>query len=199
MKRTIVSLLLVLIVLVTGVCACAEQAVPSVIVSQVIVPKGETTVPVDSGFIVALTVLQEETVEKQVFDEIVAVAQNENETVSSYFGEEVMTNAAVYLPEDLDVATLVMDEFFVLTEENYKAEYGDVTATFEFVTPYEDGTVLVAMVGVLPDENAGEDAEIEWVPFEAVASEGKVQVSFTQEILETLKVQKCVFALLRAE
>lgn len=204
-KRTIVSLLLAVLLLTASVGAFAEQvtpsitvadqATPSVTVAQIVAPTGETAVADD--FIVALNAIQEETEEKKVFDEIAAFV--EAEPVATYFGEEAMTAAAEYLPAELDVSTLVMDEFFLLTAENYDEAYGDVVATFEFVTPYEDETVLLAMVGILPGENAEEDAAITWIPLQAVASEGKVQITFTQEIFDALKENKCVCALLRAE
>lgn len=198
MKRTIASLLIA--VLLMSVCAFAETAAPSVTISQVIVPVGD--VEIAENFVVALTPVAEETQEKKVFDEIAAFVAEE--PIATYFGEEVMTTAAAYLPEEFDANTLVMDEFFVLTEENYDVAYGDVAATFEFVTPYEDGAVLLAMVGILPAEadaeaTEAEEAAITWIPLQAVVSEGKVQVSFTQEILEMLKDNKCVCALLRAD
>ena len=193
MKRTISVLLAVLLMM--SMFAFAETAAPSVTVSQVIVPK--TDVVIAEDFTVALTVLAEESVEKKVFDEIVAVA--ETAPVAEYFGEEVMTSVAAILPAEINVESLVMDEFFALSEENYDATYGDVDATFEFVTVYPDETVLVALVGILPAEDAAEDAEITWVAQEAVVTEGKVAVTFTQDVFESMAENQCVFALLRAE
>lgn len=194
MKRIIVLLLIAMQLI--SMCALAETVRPSITVSQMLIPVGDVTV--GEEFVVALLAIGEETEEKMLFDEIASFVLEA--PIATYFGEEVMTTAAVYLPEGFDANTLVMDEFFVLTEENYEEIYGDVAATFEFITPYEDDTVLIAMVGVLPAEvtdEATEEAAITWIPLQAVVTEGKVQISFTQEIFEMLKENKCVFALLR--
>ena len=196
MKKMIATLLIAMLLM--SACAFAETAAPSITISQIIVPTGGVEVAED--FVVALKVVAEETEEKKVLDEIIAFVVEE--PVATYFGEEVMTVAAAYLPEELDNSTLVMDEFFVLEEENYDENYGDVTATFEFVTPYEDGAVLIAMIGVLPTEEAlaeNEEAAITWIPIPAVAAEGKVQITFTQDVFTSLQNNKCVCALLRAE
>ena len=200
MKRTIASLLI--LILIMSACAFAETVAPSVTVSQILVPTGNVEIADD--FVVVLNTIAEDSAEKKVFDEIEAFVAEE--PVADYFGEEVMTAAAEYLPEEFDTTALVVDEFFALSEENYAADYGDVTASFEFITPYEDGTVLLAMVGILPDEEVvtteegeTEEAAITWIPQQAVVSEGKVQISFTQEILEMLKNNNCVCALLRAD
>ena len=66
------------------------------------------------------------------------------------------------------------------------------------MTAYEEGTVLLAMVGILPAE--GEDAEIVWIPMPTEVLEGgKVKITFTQETLELLNENQAVLALLRAE
>jgi len=186
--------LVVALMLLLSVCAFATEAAPSVTISQVVVPSADVVIAED--FVVKLTVIPEETKEKEVFDEIVAFIAEE--PVATYFGEEVMTVAVEYLPEELDTSTLVVDEFFMLTEENYDESYGEVTAAFEFVTPYEEGTVLIAMIGVMPSEDA-EEAEITWIPAPAVASEGKVQITFTEEVFAMMQENNCVCALLRAE
>lgn len=232
MKRMIASFLIV--VMLMSVCAFAETAAPSVTISQVIIPTGKVEVAED--FKVTLKVVEKGTKEEKVFEKIQNVVTVAEKPVAEYFGEEVMTAAVEVIAaavanvlaekiesgalesgafafdafdaETFDTSSLVMDEFFMLSEENYDAEYGDVTAVFEFVTPYEDDALLIAMVGILPNEEAeAEEAEAEeteddgitWIPQQAVASEGKVHISFTQETLELLKDHQCVVALLRAE
>ena len=211
MKKTIAFLLAIVMML--TVCAFAESAKPSITISQIIAPSNNAAIAED--FVIKLVAVQEESQEKVVFDEIVEFVTVQNEPVANYFGEEVMTAAAEYLPEELDIATLVVDEFFQLTEENYEESYGEVTATFQFVTPYEDGTTLIAMVGVLPkdataedqadaanaaaSEESTEESAMIWIPIPAVASEGLVQITFTEEVFAMLKENQCVCALLRAE
>jgi len=106
-----------------------------------------------------------------------------------------------------------MDEFFPLKEEGYATEYGDVEAIFEFLTVYEDETVLVALVGILPtdDEIAAAEAALEegeeldeqaliaWYPQNAVVEEGKVRITFTEDVLTLLADHDAVMALLRGD
>lgn len=188
-----IACVLVTLMMLTMACGAFAEATPSVTLGEIVVPAG---VAYSEDFSISMTAIKPDTVEAAVFEEIASFV--ETEKVTAYFGEEVMITAQQYLPEELDVSALVMDELFPLETEGYEATYGDVEAVFEFVTAYEEGTVLLAMVGILPAE--GEDAEIVWVPMPAEVLEGgKVKITFTQVTLELLNENQAVLALLRAE
>lgn len=198
MNKNIVCVVLAMVMMLSF-CAFAEEvAVPSVTLGALTAPEGVTY---EEGFTVYVTPVAEDSQEKVVLDEIVAFV--ETATVAEYFGEETMTAAAAYLPEELDVAALQLDEFFPLEQEGYNAEYGDVEAVFEFLTEYEDDTTLIAMVGILPVEGevdeTGAEVGITWLPMAAEAVEGKVKITFTQEMFEKMADREAVIAILRAD
>lgn len=191
MNKNIICVVLAMVMMLSF-CAFAEEvAVPSVTLGALVAPAGVTY---EEGFTVYVTPVAEDSQEKVVLDEIVAFV--ETAPVAEYFGEETMAAAAAYLPENVDAATLQLDEFFPLKEEGYVAEYGDVEAVFEFMTEYEDNSALIAMVGILPVEG---ETEITWLPMAAEAVEGKVKIVFTQEVMEMLAEREAVMAILRAE
>lgn len=191
MNKNIICVVLAMVMMLSF-CAFAEEvAVPSVTLGALTAPEGVTY---EEGFTVYVTPVAEDSQEKVVLDEIVAFV--ESDVVANYFGEETMTAAAAYLPEALDVTALELDEFFPLEQEGYVAEYGDVEAVFEFLTEYEDDTILIAMVGILPVEG---ETEITWLPMAAEAVEGKVKITFTQEMFEKMAGREAVIAVLRAD
>lgn len=144
--------------------------------------------------------------EMQVFEQIFNTVIVEEKPVAEYFGEEVMAQAVAQLPEELATTmateSLVIDEFFALGQQNYEEDYGDITAAFEFATSYEDNTLLVALVGILPTVEEGveiDQSAIVWIPLPAVANGGLVEINFTQDVMLQLDQNNCVLALLRAE
>lgn len=198
MKRNIICVLLALVMMLSACCAYAEQveeAVPSKTVADLTVAEGTE---VEETVVIAVAAVEAETEEAQVFEEIAAVA--EESSVVEYFNLDAQAQIQEALPEFTDMSSLEMDEFFALDQEGYDAEHGDVTATFEFVTPYEENTVLVAMVGLLPnaEDEAAEEAEIVWYAQQATVVDGKVQIIFTQEVLTLMQQQEAVLALLRS-
>jgi len=202
MNKRIVSIMLVLAMLACAACAFAAEskAVPSITVGQLVAPvvsNTETAVKYDESFAIFVKPVAEESKQAVVLQEITAVVEAQAPVVT-FFNEEVVATVAEMLPEETDLSTLVMDEFFPLEVEGYVNEYGDVTAAFEFVTEYEDETVLIVLVGVLPNEGDPE-AEIVWYPIEATVAEGKVYIAFTEEILAQMADREAVMTVLRAE
>ena len=79
------------------------------------------------------------------------------------------------LPEEAD--NFDMNEFVGIAVLNYKPEYGDVTATLEFGTPYQAGQKIY------PVTNIGG----EWTAETAEAQEdGTVKITFTAEELQKM-------------
>ena len=217
--KKVILVAMVVCMLFSAVAFANDEAVPSITVGVITLPESVTDSDAE-GLAVYVTPVQENKVESKIFENIVKVA--EETSVKEYFGEEVMKEVANFLPleilpvdvekvetmADLEKVNIQIDEFFALNEEGYKAEYGELDVTFEFVTQYEEEDVLVAMIGILPedckteyeeDEELEEELEIQWIPVETAVVEGKVQVKLTEEILTMISERNVVFALLRVE
>ena len=69
-------------------------------------------------------------------------------------------------------------------------EYGAVTATMVFSTPYEEGQQVAVLVGIVT-ENADGTQSVAWQVFDGVGTsvaEGSgIEVTFTPEILEQVQ------------
>lgn len=189
MKKTIVCMFMALVMVLCMGTVLAEEAVSSVTIAELVQPAENTY---DEGFTVFVTVLQPETAEMVIFEELKESAKA-GQTAAEYFGEEVMAAAKAVVAENVSLDNLQVDEFFPLEQAGYKAEYGAVKATFQFATEYAEGTVLVAMIGIV-----GENGEITWIPLNAEVVEGKVQIDFTEEAMQQIAENKAVIALLRA-
>lgn len=120
--------------------------------------------------------------------------------ISEFLGEEAVVLAQPLLPEDADPAGLMLDELYQLIVSGYDLAYGDISAAFEFVTEYEEDIVLLAAAGLLPAEDA-EDQAILWLPMQAEVVEGRVQIQLSAQALETANAgqQTVAFALLQLE
>lgn len=194
--RNAIIMLLVIAMLALPFGACAEQAVPSITISDVVnvvdTVATASGVEVSEGFLVELTEKSEQA--EAVFSEVMNVVQ-QNKPVVEFFGEEVIANAIaeVKLPVEVKSENLKLDEFFTLNVANYEEVYNDVEVVFEFVTQYKEETTLLAMVGIITADG------IVWIPLQAEVIDGQVKVLFTQDVLQKVMVSEAVFSLLRAE
>lgn len=195
MKKIVSVLLVVLLIASCALAEAANPARPSMTVATVVTPAGSAVAA--EGLVITLNNLKPETKEQKVLEEIAVFV--EEKPVVEYFGEEAMAAVVEILPETVATEKLVLDEIFVLDVEGYDSGFGDVEAVFEFATTYEDDTVLVVMVGIMPED--GTEGEIIWVPLQASVKDGKVNVSFTQDVLEAVQGNsgRVVLSLLRAD
>ena len=107
--------------------------------------------------------------QQEILTQITEIVQTQSQPVVEYFAPEVVESVQQLLPEETDVSTLQMDEFFQLKVEGYvptasasdkqpEAAEGEapvqnvVQIAFEFTTTYKEEDQLVAMVGILPSE-----------------------------------------------
>lgn len=116
---------------------------------------------------------------------------NESGNAVEYFGEVTDANGnAVSLTELLGTDEVNVYEFFPLSAEGFEVEYGAVTATMVFSTPYEEGQQVAVLVGIVT-ENADGTQSVAWQVFDGVgtsAAEGSgIKVTFTPEILEQVQ------------
>lgn len=203
MKKSVLCILLVLAMM-CSVNVFAENAVKSVTASEIILPSGvEVTAPI----VVYLPPIEEETLEKEVFDEIVAFVQEQAAPVVEYFPVETIAAVVEKLPETVVAENLTLDEFFPLREVGYEEHYGEVEAVFEFAVSYKDDDVVIALVGVPADgeevilEKGGfiDEKGILWIPMDTRIEGGKICVKFTDEAMAGVKAGKAMLALLRAD
>lgn len=191
--KKFVCLLVALMMLAS--CAFAQEMTrPSVTVADVVIPTNPEVNVGEITLVISLLNVQPETKEQVVVDKIVEHVQEK--PIVELFTEETVAAVVEKLPETVQASNLVMDEIFVMNVENYETAYGDVETRFQFVTDYEEDTVLVAMIGVI-----GEDGNIIWIPMDALVVEGMVNIVFTQEILELVQSgnENVIMALLRAD
>lgn len=151
---------------------------------------GAVEAPVEEQTVSLVVELKEPTVKAaKVLDEI--AVHVETAPVTQYFAPEVVTEVKKIIPVAAKVEELKVHEFYEVNTANYAEAYGDVEATFEFATQYEDGKSFVAMIGII-----GEDGEVTWMPMNAEVVDGKVKILFTQEVLLLLEQNEAVCALL---
>ena len=199
MKKSVLCILLVL-AMIAGF-AFAETPVKSVTVTDIVSPSGVTFA---ENFTVYLPPIEPETVEAVVFEEIAAVVEAAEVPVVEYFPAETVAAIVEKLPENVVAEDLQLDEFFPLKEMGYEEHYGAVEVEFEFATQYKDDDVVIALVGILGGELNLENEEsfrdergIVWTPMDTAINQGKVRVTFTEEVLKGVQQGTAMMALLR--
>jgi len=121
--------------------------------------------------------------------------------VEEYFGDVKDSDGnPVKLSEKLnaDPEKLEVNEMTILTVDNYEDEYGNITLTIAFPTPYEAGTKVMVMVGEVT-VNIDDTQTVEWTAFEGtVLEDGSVQVTITPEALEAVQNGTALLAVVNA-
>lgn len=154
---------------------------------------------------------------KKVFEKIekfLEFYQEKKGKASEVFGKKVLDLIAELLPEGYDIEKVNLDELVVMTALNYNEAFGDVKATFEFATEYEEDDEVIAIVGVYDDkvleaeESEDDDEEFKdeanWMPLEAEVVKGKdgknkVKVNFTKESLSEIGEKPFALGILKAD
>lgn len=184
-------LCLVLALLCIASFALADS-VPSKSTADMVSVQVQGNIPADSGFVLTPVV------DSITYQVAVEACQNQIEklaasaSVEAYFGEVKDGDGNVIsLKEILGTDTLNVNEFMPVVVENYEESYGDVTATFQFSTPYAQGEEVLVLVGVI---NAL-TGEVEWVALPGVgAADGGIEVTFTAAILSAIQSNTAMMA-----
>jgi hypothetical protein len=113
-----------------------------------------------------------------------------------FFPEKVQEALRLLLPEGANLDEFVIEEFSPFDVQNYVELYGDVTATFQFATPYKDGQALVALIGLVTGTDEQGNPVIEWIPAKAEAEGGFVKVHYPKALLIRLNTQEAIIAIL---
>lgn len=179
MKKLVIALVgLLMIVTLTS------AAVPSVTTDDINQVTGiEAAVEVAADF--AIAVVEDKPAVTAELNKIYAFVQEGKAPIEYFASAELETAVAAKLPEGTDLKKLQLNEFMTIGEFNYDQKYGEVKATFTFVTKYKANQKLVAVVGFYTDEkDADGNYIVEWVALDAVAdASGNVQVIFTEDVL----------------
>ena len=114
--------------------------------------------------------------------EIAKLAQSAS--VAEYFGTVTDSEGnEINLTEILGADALNVYEFLPLVVDGYDPAYGNVTATMEFSTPYEEGERVVVLVGLVTVAEDGTEA-MAWTALPGLGtSNGGIEVEFTPEIM----------------
>lgn len=195
MRKRSIGLALALLILGTSSLAFAT-GVPSKTtqdMTTVVSIVSETGVELPPGFqIIPLVATESATRELAAIQSFVTTP---NATVVQYFDVAVREEIAKLLPEGFDLDTLSMNEFLPITVVNYEESYGDVAATFQFATQYQEGQPVVALVGIT-DEVTG---VVAWTVLKAEVVDGLVKIHFTQDILLKIQSGDAMLAILNGE
>lgn len=175
-KTRILCILASAMLLAVSFTACAEQLPsPTQPVAAVVGIECDGS-PVDADSL-SMTLLTD----TEAIQNILAQAQ-QAEQLTDLFGEVAMQEAAAYLPEGYDAASLMLAECCDITVDSLAADLGDVEITLELPLEYPDDAVVLAMIGL-----KAEDAEaITWTPVPATIVEGKVTLTLSRDLLEQM-------------
>ena len=104
--------------------------------------------------------------------------------MAEYFGTVTDSEGnEINLTEILGADALNVYEFLPLVVDGYDPAYGNVTATMEFSTPYEEGERVVVLVGLVTVAEDGTEA-MAWTALPGLGtSNGGIEVEFTPEIM----------------
>jgi hypothetical protein len=195
MKKVFVGLLTVLIAM-SSITAFAAS-VPSRTtqdLASVVSYASDSGVELDADFIIRL--LAETDLADSALAQLADFVANQNLAPIRFFDEAIRRDVATLLPEGTDLDKFVILEFSPLIVENYREPYGDVTATFQFATPYEDGTSMVALIGLVTGTDEQGNPVVQWTPIHAEAADGFVKAHFPGALLLQLDRADAMIAIL---
>ena len=103
--------------------------------------------------------------------------------VVEYFGMDVQTAITEKLPLNVAADDLVLREFFALPlnamAAAYDPAYGDIIIQMEFPVDFEEGDVVVPVLGIL---DPATDV-VTWIALDAVVNaDGFVEITFTEDV-----------------
>ncbi len=168
--KKLVSVLVALMLCLTAV-AMAESVPSKTTDDMTVIDASAENMPADSNFAISAQLTQEteEAKEHRAACQTEIDKLKNSASVAEYFGE--VKNAAgevVSLSDVLGTDTLNVFEFVPLTVENYKEEYGKVSANMIFATPYTPGDKVLVMIGLVTVAEDGTQS-VEWTMFEGTA------------------------------
>ena len=120
---------------------------------------------------------------QEVLEAINAFVTANGLPVVQYFGLDVQAAISEKLPLNMVADDLVLREFFALPlnamAAAYDPAYGDIIVQMEFPVDFEEGDVVVPVLGILdPETNV-----VTWIALDAVVNaDGFVEITFTEDV-----------------
>ena len=120
---------------------------------------------------------------QEVLEAINAFVTANDLPVVQYFGLDVQAAISEKLPLNMVADDLVLREFFALPlnamAAAYDPAYGDIIIQMEFPVDFEEGDVVVPVLGILdPETNV-----VTWIALDAVVNaDGFVEITFTEDV-----------------
>ena len=180
---------LVLALLCVSVMAVAESTPSKTTADLTLIQTSAANLPEGASFTLA-PVTTARAADLPDYEERVAACEAEiaklaqSASVAEYFGTVTDSEGnEINLTEILGADALNVYEFLPLVVEGYDPAYGNVTATMEVSTPYEEGEQVVVLVGLATVAEDGTEA-MAWTALPGLGtSNGGIEVEFTPEIM----------------
>ena len=197
MNKKLISLVLALVLTLSVGFAFAENASPSV--SPSTSPVTSATLNVDAtvsslGVELPADFLATIPQPSDASEEEIAAAEETMAAISAfmtanglpvvqYFGLDVQAAISEKLPLNMVADDLVLREFFALPlnamAAAYDPAYGDIIIQMEFPVDFEEGDVVVPVLGIL---DPATDV-VTWIALDAVVNaDGFVEITFTEDV-----------------
>ncbi|GHU75238.1 hypothetical protein AGMMS49992_18780 [Clostridia bacterium] len=125
-----------------------------------------------------------------------AFMQDKGLPVIRYFSDAIQSQTRNLLPANYNIDILKLYEFVPVGSINYLEKFGDVDIFFTFQTNYPIGTNVVALVGVILNEQPiayPKYQDVRWYALQAtvvestIAGETKIKIHFTKDVLIQLE------------
>ncbi len=115
-----------------------------------------------------------------------------------WFPKEDQQEVQLLLGGNFDLDTLILYDALSLESIDYKDTYGDVLASFHFVTPYAKEQAIIAMLGIPKDEKVtGMRTAMDWaVQLVRVQDGGAIDIAFDQLMMIEIGEQSGLLLLL---
>ena len=193
--KKLISVLLAMVLCLSAFAATAALYSPGV--SALAKVEVETAVPADDDFAVEVPAYEELDENDQALVAAEIEKLNAAKDVAEYFGAvKDAEGNEVDLAAALEAENLVVSEFAELKVEGYKEEYGDVTVTLTFATPYdaEKEPTVAVLIGVVTTYIDGTQ-NVEWKPFDGeVQEDGSVKIVMKPEDVKAIEGETALIA-----
>lgn len=189
MSKKLVSLLLAVMLLMTGVVYAEFNGSKTTADTTTTRVVSSTGLQVSADFKVFTT--DPTAFSTDVSNQISAFLSGPDARIAGFFSEQIQSEISALLPMGMDLGKLEMNEFTALDALNYLVAYGDVTVAFTFATPYTFGQTVVALVGV------STPVGVEWHVLSAtVNADGEVEIVFPADVVTLVNANEAVLAVL---
>lgn len=188
--KKLLSVLLVLTLCVAALAAVAEDAsnyVPSKTTGDMtVITVTAENLPAGASFAMTTKSAEDMTEAEQTVIATQLEKLKAADSVEKYFAGAVDAEGkTVDLKKLVGSDKLNVYEFALVSAEGYKTEYGTVKMTMQFSTPYEKGSKVAVLVGIL----AKNGKDVTWTAFEGevVDNNGSIETELDPDTVEAIQ------------